>query len=306
MDYKRKVVYSLMFSIVFVLFVSFVSAGFWGDTFLGPSDTTDVDVTVGNVIPTIVTAPVIANVDLTPYDPLLNPTGLTSVSFSFVATDPNGVGTLDDSTATASFTFNAVTRNDALCDESPPSTSGSDRTYFCSIDFNFYDEEADWVITVSVDDTNAATGSDNSNVVHVNLLKDISLTSGTPINFGSVAPGQANVQPTSGAVEVRNNGNYDANTISITGNDLEDDTESDIIPATSFTSSGTNEADVCGAGTSLSTSAVTIPSSDLPRGAIGSNLESDLKFCLQVPGILATASYSTTEGVDTTAWTIGI
>jgi len=304
MDYKIKVIYSIALLAIFIFLVSSVSADL-KDFFLSPSAPTDVSVQVGNA------APVVNIIVLDNPITLLSATTV-SVNIDFTAEDPNGLpgSNLDDSSVTISFDYPAggpytESRSGGIAD-CLTSDLGNVRTYDCAMTMQYFDANGLWDVSVSVDDNAVPplTGSDSSTTT-VNLLRDITLTTGSPISFGAVAPGQNDITTTPTSVD--NNGNY-MGTIDVTAQNLEDSVFSDIIPAGNFNTAGSSgAATVCTAGTTLIDAiVVTITSTNLQKDTIpGENLGEDISWCLDVPSGIASATYSTTEGTSG-PWTIEI
>jgi hypothetical protein len=304
-------------SILFIS-VSIVSAGFFDffkDPQLGPTDTTDVAVTV-NSPPTIVTPPSIPAVDLTTG-------GNHLVTFSFTAEDVDGPTDLDASSIEATFTksgeptrsisdgLNDGAGNDECTANTPV---GNQITYDCQITMRYYDDNAaDWTATVSIDDQAGETATDNSATFTVNLLREITL-SPTTINFPTIASPSSDIT-SSDNTEVTNLGNWDSTTdgsMEITGYALsinpDDLTE---IPATNFRAGDVSEvATICSTGGQplIQATAQSISSIVLPRGEPTFNTGT-ITYCLDtVPsGLTSGATYSTSgTSPNTQQWIIGI
>jgi hypothetical protein len=291
-------------TIIAVLGISLVSAGFFDyfrDIDLSPSADTDVSVTVGNVAPVIVSVESISAVDLTP-------ASTTDVTFTFVASDPNGVSDLDDSSATAEFTFGSEPTRSDTDGCSFVSEASGERTYTCTITMQSYDAPGSWTVTVGISNlTGPLTTTDSLNTVTLNLLRDISINPIT-IGFPTVIQGGTDIV-SSATTTITNNGNFVVPTdgdFEITAYDLPGvTTPSDKIPAANFNAAGSSESDVCGGATTTTladSTATVISSAALARGDTG-NTE-DIEYCITlVPAGIISQDYSTTGG---TAWSLSI
>ena len=153
-------------------------------------------------------------------------------------------------------------------------------------------------------------------------MGDITFISGSPIGFGVVSPGGADyASPNLG---IRNDGNYDATSISNGGNgdvqvtafDLFDETApfdcTPSLPASNFDASD-DSVDACTPinGIALvNTLATDITDVNLPRGdGTGGNNIGFVSFCLEtVPIGLQSAVYTARTGHPDNAppWTIGL
>lgn len=260
----------------------------------------DYNEVIGNQAPTIVSIDPMPNVDL-------SAGGTKDVIFQFTAEDLDGASDLDDTTATASFSFAAEpTRTDPTC--TFISGTATQKTYECTIGMEYYDDNGDWTVTVSLDDLSAITASDSSTTVTINLLRDIIIN---PTSFSFVAgnPGDTDLISLSDTI-ITNLGNFETPTdgnLEIIAADLTGTiTPAEIIPAINFRAVGSAEfGTVCTTGNILSDGiGVGITSVVLARGAIG-NTE-DIRYCLNlIPlGISAQDYDATVSGGN--PWIISI
>jgi hypothetical protein len=267
---------------------------------LAPSADTEVSVEVGNV------APVIENVAAIPAVTLL-PAASTDVTFTFDASDPNGVADLDDATATADFDRGVEpTRSDGDGCAFVSELLGV-RTYTCTVPMQYFDEAGLWTVTVGISDiAGPLTTTDATTTVTVNLLRDISIAPAT-VSFPTVIQGGVDIAASTDTT-VTNNGNFVVptdGTFDVTGSLLAGETTpADTIPTANFNAAGSSEIDPCATGTALVDSVATsIGTAALARGAIG-NTE-DIGYCLtSVPGAISSQVYSTVAGG--TPWTLAI
>ncbi|MEK0338488.1 MAG: hypothetical protein QQN41_13750, partial [Nitrosopumilus sp.] len=165
---KKRDVILITLSILIVLILPLISAGFFDDvwekiTGKVTSDTTALNITVGNSAPTITWVESI---------PATNPTDdtTTSITFNFTATDTDGEGNLDDSTASAYFQKGGeTTRTNTSC-ITAGTGSGNNQNYTCTIDLWYYDGSGAWTINVTIQDINNADGENSSTTFTYNLL----------------------------------------------------------------------------------------------------------------------------------------
>jgi len=320
---NERFVYIVVFLVLGVILISsIVSAGWFRDVFLSPTQETPVQVQVNS--PPVVNY---ITVDGDNFDPLdFDPTqdvdlfggGSKTVNVRFEVYDFDN--NLDDTTATAQFSRSGVLRPDPT-PEPCTCTLGCDpggadtRTYECSTDYPngidmwYYDENAaDWTVIVYIEDDFGAVVGDGSDTgtFTVNLLEDIVLLEGSPIGFPPVSsPGTdfgASLD-----LKIRNDGNYDAPTAAGDGDmqilayDLYGETViTEIIPSANFDASD-ELVDPCtpGDGTALPDSFTTnIPDVNLPKGPDdGSSNIGYISFCLEdVPGGLSSQTFSAMTG----------
>ena len=268
---------------------------------LSPSQPTDITIQVQNQAPNIVSITNLPSPSLV-LDP--STTSLTTaVNFEFVVEDQNGVdpltyNDLNDNTATATFTKGTETRTDAVCDRLLPSTSSNQRTYYCSIDMNYYDEPGIWSAAISITDRGSNTATDTSSTFNVGLSLHISVTAPT---FNALTQGQTTTSTTDTTITNNGNAEVPANVIKITPRDLTS-AGVDTIPATAFRVG--SDATVCTSGTPLTGSGLTdaIAGLSLPRDPLLTNSE-DIKYCVSVPAGITSGSYSATVAGGN-PWTI--
>lgn len=203
---------------MFLLFsLTFVSAGLLSDWYGGitgrdTSDTTSLSVTVGNNAPTI--GNVLAISAQTPTE-----SGTKSVTFTFNATDTDGVGNLDDATAEARFQkTDETTRLNTSCVllQDIDTTSAQ---YECTVGMEYFDGSGSWTINVTVDDINAARAENSSTTFTYNLLTAM-VMSPTALEWGSIELTATNTSSTSNPITINNTGNDVSLSINVTGYDL--------------------------------------------------------------------------------------
>jgi hypothetical protein len=294
---------SVIVLLVMLVILPLASAGFLERIFgpdprLGPSDTTDVQVGVGNA------APIVNVTRFEPSSLALNGGINTTINVTVSVTDYNGVGDLVSSTIY--FMYNTsggenVSGDNSVCVNWD--VGSNTREYNCTINFTYFaTSDPNWQFAFNISD-GTDVGQNTTETIVVQPLDEL-LINGTPVDFASVAPGQPDVINDLPYTGIINNGNYEGGTVDVTATNLEETgAGTDIIPATAFTSAGSSEGDVCGSGNALSTSAVTITTSSIPKGPAGSN-DDWLQWCMDVPSGIAVGTYTAVEGGG--VWTISM
>jgi len=290
----------LVFSILLVLFLSLASAGifdFITKTGKVPQEQQDVSVFVGGA-PTI-DSPLVPD-PASPYDPS-DFFAVTTIPINVEVTDSDGTGDLNDASLVVELSLGAVTRT-ASC--VPTGDVVNTRTYSCTVDLNNYDEAGDWDLYMYIEDT--ATNSDEVTMVSYltyNLLSSITdPVIPDTLNWPSLASPQADVKSNNDPSIVENRGNDNRN-ILIKAYDLWGEIDNAyIIPSTSFAVSDTLDQE-CVTGISLNTdgnnrdtliNANPGPNDGInPNDCDGSN-EVCIYYCLDVPALLMSQTYSTT------------
>ena len=172
MSMKRKELIILI-GIVVLLIVPLTSASlfsnWWGKiTGKATSDTTALNITIGNSAPTI---PFVQAISA--QDPVIGST--RSITFNFTAQDTDGVANLNDSTAAAYFQKSGeTTRSNTSCVAG--STSGNQKNYSCPIDMWYFDLNGAWTINATISDVNDANGENSSTTFTYNLLTAMNMS----------------------------------------------------------------------------------------------------------------------------------
>ena len=229
MDKDRLLVSALVLLAFTMCFIQPVSAG--------TSDSTSVNLTVGNSAPTISYVPAISAQDCAI-------SGNTNISINFTANDLDGLGDLDNVTAKAALMggldATAVNRN-ASC--TAASWNATAINYTCVVALWYFDPPGDWAINVTVHDSSGVMASDQSNSVTYNPTTAMDLSTNN-ITFGVISGGSTHGS-SNAPMNILNYGNINLTTITINATDLI--SSSDIILASAFQM---NENDSAG-GTTL-------------------------------------------------------
>lgn len=293
--------YTVALTLILVLSISFISAGFWDNfklTGKATSQATDVSITVSGSNPAVVTIPSISN---------QNPTEATTTTLNFnvYMSDSDGVADLDDSSVAANVTDGTTTHSDASCSwvNDIDSTTAN---YTCSVTMDYWDTAGTWNIGASGADLGSGSTTHNTTATFTyNQLKAM-VISPASLTWPSVTPGATNQTSNNDATVINNTGNYDG-TITVTAIDLlGDTTPSESITADSFTvgiSTGAGNPECAGTALQNST-AVEITSSDSNPGnlSLGSGSgQEQLYYCIPELGAVSSQAYSTSQGGS---WTI--
>jgi hypothetical protein len=286
-----------------IFMVSVISAttlsDFWNKvTGRATSDTTSLNITVGNSAPTIPVVQTIA---------AQNPTDGTtkSITFNFTAEDSDGAANLDDSTAAAYFQkAGETTRSNASC--TAGATSGDQKNYTCTIDMWYFDGNGAWTINVTIDDINNAHTENSSATFTYNLLTAMVMNP-TSLSWPSVGLSDTDTGSDNDPILMSNTGNDNSLTINVTAYDLEGETTStEFIYAENFTVGVSSQG--CSGTAMVNGTSTEVSSAVLNKGNYsvndGSTGQEQLYFCLKgLPQDISSQSYSS-AGVG--AWTVEI
>ena len=106
------------------------------------------------------------------YDPV--EAGTTSIVVYFVASDPNGVAELDDSTAKLNITNGGTSHVNNTC--TVVDLDATRANYTCSLNLQYYDNFGNWNINVSIEDTEGASTYDDTEIFYYSKLAALNLT----------------------------------------------------------------------------------------------------------------------------------
>jgi hypothetical protein len=304
---KREVaIYGIILIILFILLViPAVSAGFsdWinGITGKATSSTTTANITVGNTPPTIGFVVNISNI--TPTE-----NGVKKFVVYINATDADGVANLN---ATAVRLYVQNPGEDTRSNESCLKDTNIDATmanYSCTVGIYYYDEAADWIINVTVQDINGAIGvNDTSNFTIISL--NAVTMSPTSLTWNSLAVTDSNTGSNNDPIVINNTGNTNHTTltgINVTAINLWGEESSSLaLYASNFSVQVTND---CAGPNMVNGTSFNITDSLLGRGnhSINNGIsgQEELYFCLlALNSDLTAQSYSTTLGGS---WTISV
>jgi len=301
---KKRGINLLILFLIVILSYSIVSAtGFsdlWGKiTGKATSDTTSLNITVGNSAPTIPSVQAIS---------AKNPTDGTtkSITFAFTATDTDGVSNLDDATPAAYFSkAGETTRYNSSCILIEDLDANS-ANYSCTVNMWYFDGNGEWDITVNVSDINGATGENSSTTFTYNLLTAMAMAP-TALTWPSIGLSDTDTGSDNDPITINNTGNDDSLTINITAYDLQGETTStEYIYAHNFTTGVSSEG--CSGTAMANATSTEVGSATLNKGNYsgndGSTGQEQLYLCLKgLPQDISSQSYSS-AGLD--PWTVEI
>jgi len=289
-------------------------------TGMAPTQTASISITVGN------NAPVIGNVTLDMADSVsIVESGNRTLLFSFLVTDIEGAGNIDNTSGVANISRGGETTRhndtriyatDGGC-KAINSYGTLSINFSCSIPIVFYDGAGVWNISVSAKDNNNNYAFNTTATFTLQESTNIAIDVNT-FAFSAVTPDQRNVTSTT-LILVNNTGNDDltgtGETLNITAVTLVPASGTTFIPASNF-SMGTvySNSDECDTSLVTTTTRFTnttdaagysnftgaLVGTTLPAQATG-NTES-LELCLiHAPSNLVSTTYST---ANSGAWTI--
>ena len=247
------------------------------------------------------TAPTIDSIDSISAQSITE-ASISTVTFSFLATDIDGVANLNDSSAQAYFNRTGeTTRSNTTC--SVQDFDSDTANYTCSIDLWYFDDAGDWTINVSVKDVNNEY-VENSTTTFTLQETTAMVLSPNSLSWPTLSLLDINTLADNDPITLNNTGNKDISSgnVRITAYDLVGESLNiHSIPASDFTSHIT---DACDVGTQLVNSTSTaVSGATLPNGNFSDGTaQEDLYFCLEeIPVLITPQAYSSSQN-----WLIGI
>lgn len=196
---------------VIILTLSLVSAGgfndFWNKV-TGRAPTQDVDL---SITVTAGSAPVVIavyNETATSMEsgPNEGPSS-TSVTLVFRVNDPDGIGNLDNSTATVNLTLaGEALRENSSCLFVPGQSTATDANYTCTITMWWWDGSGEWTINTYIEDLSGNSGYNTTTKnVYVGTTDGL-LANQTSLTWPSINPGASDT-PAQQFMGLNNTGN---------------------------------------------------------------------------------------------------
>lgn len=248
--------------LLFLAVALFAVTGDGGITGFATSDDVGLNITVGNIAPTVDD---ISNISAQ------NPTEatFTEVIFTFNATDSDGGSQLTGPTGRFNLTGEAF-RDNASCEEITVINSTS-REYRCNIKMYYFDAPGTWTVNATISDSNGDSGTRLETFTFNQLLAMVLAPDN--LTWASLAFTDTNSTANNDATQINNTGNANSN-LSVTALDLHGETTvPDTLNAENFTVSthtgGTCSGVTCSECTETlqaNGSAVNITNATLPRG----------------------------------------
>jgi len=314
MNKKRGVVILRIIILLMLLIIPFVSASFFDFpnikevnlniknwiTGKATSATTTLNITIGN------TAPIVNNI--TPISAQSVTAGsITNVTFTFVATDADGVSNIDNTTASGRFNISAGDdkRFNSSCKVLPTVISTTQANFSCTIALWYWDPSGQWTVNASIKDTPGAYAQNYSTNFSLGSTTAMNMTP-TALTWSSVGPLSTNTLANQN-ITIFNiaNKNITANNVNVTAISMQGETTTtEHLNASNFTVSIANACDT--GATMVNATTISITPSNITAGnfTASSVPQEELFFCLEeVTAGISQQSYSTTGAG---AWTVGI
>ena len=303
MKMKRGKIIIAFLVISLITIIPLISAGFFDEIYSkitgkATSDTTALNITIGNAEPTITWVESISS---------KNPTEdtITSITFTFTVTDTDGYINVDTNSAKAYFQKGGeTTRSNLSCVNTD--NSGDDANFSCTIDMWYFDLNTDWTINVTAKDINDAYAENSSTTFTYNILPAMKM-SPTSLGWPSVSLTDTDTGSDDDPIVINNTGNDNGLTINVASYDLEgEDTNTEYIFANNFTVGLTSEG--CSGTAMVNNTGTEVGSAVLNKGNHsindGSTGQEEIFFCLKgVPQDISAQSYSSAAFG---AWTVEI
>jgi len=310
MDNKKEVRDIIIMSIfVMLLSLQVVNADLFDDflniwesiTGFAESDTTTASVTVASV------TPVIPNGDIKiPATQTITEDGFITITLIFNATDADGAGDLNLSTAQGYInSTTGDTRFNLTCTQFANVNSSTER-FECNISLFWFDIDGDWTINVSIKDNSSNYVENIFNTFTVAATKGMKMDEGS-LAWTSINLGDSN-KLADGNLTINNSANTNLSSVNVTAYNLHGTTTaSQFIFADNFSVQVINNCDGPDGLGNASNTTVTNTTLEIGNHTAGTIAQQDLAFCLEAiepgGGSLSVQTYDTTTSI---AWDINV
>ena len=270
---KKKIQIFVIASVIFVTLFAVIAVP---ATFYTEAVSTagfNISLTLTNVAPTIT---YVAPVSDSP-----NAGTTKTITFTFNASDLNGVGDIPFDNALVIINNSAVTHTSSSCIVNE--TSGTTNRFDCYVDVDYDDAAGAWTINASVFDGASAMATDLSEELTLGTTYSISLNR-TSLTFSGSA-GDNNVAPSNAPQSVLNKGNGAFTNMNITAFDLVGGTSS--IAASQFNANITDTP----AGTAMDNNTPVA----IAGGTLGVSGSRDVFIYLDIPEGVADTTYTSSD-----------
>lgn len=205
----------------------------------------------------------------------------TTVYVLFNATDLNGAGDIDATSAAANLSKNGqANRLSSSCQEYAAWTAGNTKGINCSITMWYYDAPGTWTINVSVEDNaNSEANETLPNGFTYNTLHAMQISLST-LTFSADEPGTDNVTASNNPLIVNNTGNGNYSNMNLTAYGL-NNTDSNIGPG-NFSVNLTSAA-----------WGITLEREVMLNQSLNLNGTQNLYFQMNIPAGISTGNYAT-------------
>ena len=298
---KRGIKVVIFLGFLTLLMVPLTSAGFFSDawgkiTGYVQQGTTTVNITIGNTLPSINFVEAIP--ELTPNESWTN-----STTFNFTASDGDGFGNINASSAQGFFqNIGGQTRSDLSCVNW--SQADNDINFTCTIAMWYYDKADSWTINVTIRDKNQATAT-NSSTSFVYTLLPAMVMSPTALSWPEIGLSNTEIEANEN-ITINNTGNSVNQNINVTAIDLQgNETLDEYIFALNFTVE--NAPGTCSGTQMVNATSTNVTSAILQSGNNTLNYnnatsgQENILVCLEgVPQDISPQEYYSAAG----AWTV--
>jgi hypothetical protein len=305
---RKKLVFGVVFVFVLLIMTGFASAGIGGwfkkITGMAPSDTTVMNVTVGNNPPQIVKVR-----NDTMGNPAVTESGTTTLQINFTAYDADGATTLNDTSAQGRIKRGGEAVRENLTCAWIEDYDTNYANYSCDVELWYWDGAGSWEINVSIKDNNNAYAANTT--TNVSIQEDTCMVmSPVGLAWAAVTVTSIDVGADDDPILINNTCNYDVptNGVNVTGIDLYGENDQGYaIYATNFTVNVTDASEgtglINGTSQNISLSEVTAGNNTINAGD-GTSGQEQLYFYIEaINPDLSSQSYST---VNSEEWTIAI
>ena len=193
-----------------VLIIGYI--GFYKLTGYATTGTTSLTVNISNTAPTITYVDVIT---------AQNPTDDTTkaITFNFTATDVDGRGNINTSSAKSYFQrAGETTRSNTSCVNFSAGT-GNSVNFTCTINMWYYDQNGAWTINTTISDLSGASAENSSTTVTYNMLTAMKMAP-TNLTWPAIGVTSTNTGSDTDPIVVNNTGNDIDLSLNVTGYDL--------------------------------------------------------------------------------------
>ncbi|MDA3836167.1 MAG: hypothetical protein PF542_00945 [Nanoarchaeota archaeon] len=134
---------------------------------------------------------------------------LTSVQMTFSASDSEGRGNINDSTAYLKFTKSGEATRQTGCSLIGGETTTNSANYTCTVDMYWWDAPGTWTINASISDINNNPSSNTTRTFSVGATAGFT-SAPNSLTWNTINPGQSN-QEANEFITLNNTGNLDRN-----------------------------------------------------------------------------------------------
>jgi len=260
------------------------------------TDTTSLNLTIGNTAPTLVFVSPIASTD-----PVED--GTRTFIINFTADDDDGAGDLTSPRINLTSSGEPVRFNSSC--NTLDSSFGNSQNYTCTIYLYYFDANAVWTINASITDSGGSIAVNDTNSFTYNLLTAMKMGP-TSLAWPALTITSTNLASNTDPITLNNTGNDVITNIRVTGVDLPGETTpGEFIYAGNFTS---NTADASEGTVMVNGTATQVSTANFTRGNYsindGSTGQEELYFYLEsLNPDLSSQSYSS---IGSGEWTIAI